>query len=146
MTVSLKCQYALRAVFELALRDSNSPARIADIAAAQGIPLHFLENILNELKRTGIVRSFRGKHGGYALARSPGSVSVGEIVRSIEGPMLTAGCVNGTSDTCPAQGQCVFLPMWVELEQAISDVYDSTTFGDLVSRHQQQAAVLDYVI
>lgn len=146
MTVSLKCQYALRAVFELALRTTQPPARIADIAAAQAIPPHFLENILNELKRAGLVRSFRGKYGGYELAGSPEQLSVGDVVRCIEGPMLNAGCVTEPNLSCPYHGTCVFMPMWQRLEEAITGVYDTTSFADLVNRHRRQSFVADYVI
>jgi Rrf2 family protein len=146
MTVSLKCQYALRAVFELALRRTNAPAKIADIGRAQGIPVRFLENILHELKRAGIVRSFRGKYGGYTLADSPRAITVGDIIRCIEGPPLQAGCITGRQDSCPAQDNCVFMPMWERLQQAITDIYDSTTFEDLVTQSRSQPVYLDYVI
>lgn len=146
MTVSLKCQYALRAVFELAQLGTTTPAKIADIGRAQGIPVRFLENILHELKRAGIVRSFRGKHGGYVLADAPGSVTVGDIVRCIEGPPLKAGCITGRQAGCPAQANCVFLPMWERMQQAITDIYDSTTFEDLVAQSRSQSVYLDYVI
>ena len=146
MTVSFKCQYALRAVFELAKHGTKTPTKIADIGRAQGIPVRFLENILHELKRAGIVRSFRGKHGGYALANTPAVVTVGDVVRCIEGPPLQAGCITGKQDGCPAQGDCVFLPMWERLQHAITDIYDSTTFEDLVSQSQAKTAYIDYVI
>ena len=146
MTVSLKCQYALRAVFELARLGTTVPAKIADIGRAQGIPVRFLENILHELKRAGIVRSFRGKYGGYVLANSPGEVTVGDIVRCIEGPPLTAGCITGKQNGCPSQGDCVFLPLWERLQHAITDIYDSTTFEDLVTQSHAKKAYIDYVI
>lgn len=146
MTVSLKCQYALRAVLELARRRTGLPSKTADIGRAQGIPIRFLENILHELKCAGIVRSFRGKQGGYTLAHSPDSVTVGDIVRCIEGPPLTAGCITGQQDGCPAKDDCVFMPMWEQLQQAITDIYDSTTFEDLVIQSRTKTAYLDYVI
>jgi Rrf2 family cysteine metabolism transcriptional repressor len=146
MTVSLKCQYALRAIFELARNETNAPEKIADIGRAQGIPIRFLENILHELKRAGIVRSFRGKYGGYILADSPSAITAGDIIRCIEGPPLQAGCITGKQDGCPSLGDCVFLPMWERLQHAITDIYDSTTFEDLVTQSHAKAAHIDYVI
>ncbi|MBM4042845.1 MAG: Rrf2 family transcriptional regulator [Planctomycetes bacterium] len=133
MLVSQKCQYAVRATFELAKRYGNGPVRIADIAEAQAIPVRFLEVILNQLKQGGFVLSHRGSRGGYLLARPPAELTVGDIIRFIEGPLGPVICAMGSSKSdCRLYGECVFLPMWERVRAAISGVYDQTTFQSLV--------------
>jgi Rrf2 family protein len=136
---SRKCQYALRAVFELASRYDGPPVKAAEIARSQAVPLRFLEVILNRLKQGKFVKSTRGREGGYRLARSPGDLTVGEVIRHIEGQLAPVECVLDTdeSNDCPFYGSCVFLPMWEEVDKALADVYDKTTFFDLLERRRQ---------
>ncbi len=149
MSVSQKCQYSLRSVFELAKHHGEGPMKIADIATAQAIPARFLEVILNQLKQGGFVESRRGSSGGYVLTRSPAALTVGEIIRFIEGPLSPVQCITGsTGDQCPLRGDCAFLSLWERVEGALSEVYDSTSFEDLVEqerkRHEEYS--LDYSI
>ena len=131
--VSQKCQYALRAVFELAKRNGRGPTRIAEIAGAQAIPPRFLEVILGQLKQGDFVASRRGPAGGYVLARDPEGFAIGEVIRFVEGPIGPVDCVTDHAEQdCPLQGDCVFLGMWERAREAVSTVYDSTTFQDLV--------------
>lgn len=137
MSLSQKCQYALRATFELAKHQGEGPVKIADIARTQAIPTRFLEVILNQLKQGGFVESRRGSAGGYVLTRSPAALSVGEIIRFIEGPLSPVQCIAGSSgDQCPLHDDCAFLPMWEKVKDALSEVYDSTTFEDLVRQER----------
>jgi len=139
LLISQKCQYALRAIFELAKRAGEGPVRIADIASAQAIPVRFLEVILSQLKQGGFVRSQRGNRGGYILARSPHTLAVGEVIRFLEGPLGPVVCAVGSSESeCPLYGDCVFLPMWEKVREAISAVYDNTTFQQLVEEEAQK--------
>ncbi len=133
---SRKCRYALRAVFELSLRHGGPRVKTAEIARSQAIPLRFLEVILNQLKQGGFVSSSRGKEGGYRLSRSPAEMAVGEVIRFIEGQLAPVECVLGEDRDCPFYGSCVFLPMWEEVDEALSGVYDNTSFEDLVSRQR----------
>jgi len=138
--ISQKCQYAIRATFELAKRVGQGPVRIADIAEAQAIPARFLEVILNQLKQGGFVMSQRGSKGGYVLVRSPAELAVGDILRFIEGPLGPVVCAMGSSRTeCPLYGGCVFLPMWERVRSAVSGVYDQTTFQNLVEMEARRA-------
>jgi Rrf2 family protein len=131
--ISQKCQYGLRALFELARRWEKGPVRIADVAEAQAIPPRFLEVILSQMKRAGFVESRRGTAGGYMLARSPGSLTVGEVIRMIDGPLGPVPCVTqGVASDCPLDGSCIFKSMWRKAETALAEVYDGTTFRDLV--------------
>ena len=149
MLISQKCQYALRAVYELAYRATEKPVKISDIARAQAIPPRFLEVILNQLKQGGFVASRRGAAGGYILLRSPHGLTVGEIIRFIQGPIEPVGCLTGPSRRiCPLKGDCVFMPVWERVEEAISGVYDQTTFQDLMdeSRRRSGTFVPSYAI
>jgi Rrf2 family protein len=149
MAVSRKCQYAVRAVFELAKRYGRGPVKIQEIAAAQAIPLQFLEGILSELKQAGFLASLRGKRGGYSLTRAPGEITFGEVVRFVEGPLHPVDCVTeGSAPTCPLSSACVFLPVWQEAEAAVAGVYDSITYQELLDRSERLCArrALEYVI
>ncbi len=132
--VSQKCQYAIRAVFELARRHGQGPVKISDIAEAQAIPLRFLEVILSQLRRVGLVQSRRGAEGGYLMAKRPDRVTVGEIVKFMEGPQVPVACMadKDAQGGCILYGNCVFMGMWRRVAKAVSDVYDQTSFQDLV--------------
>lgn len=130
--VSKKCRYALRAIFELSLRDRGQPVKIQEIATAQSIPARFLEVILSELKHGGFVDSKRGSDGGYMLTRDAYDLTVGEVIRFLEGG-------NGKVEQqrwqgVGALGDHVFGRLWDRVNGAISEVYDSNTFADLVEQ------------
>ena len=136
--LSQKCQYALRAVFELAKHYGEGPVKIAQVAKVQAIPARFLEVILSQLKQGGFVESRRGKEGGYLLARPPQELTTGEVIRFIEGPLGPVACVEGSAaEECPLHERCVFLPWWRRLQEAVSAVYDGTTFQDLLDEESR---------
>ncbi len=141
MQLSQKCQYGLRAVFELAKHYGREPVKIADIARVQAIPGRFLEVILGQLKQGGFVESRRGKAGGYLLTRSPDRVTVGEVIRFVEGPVGPVPCVDDDVQSgCPLRGRCVFIGLWRSVERAVSQVYDNTTLRDLVEEEKRLEA------
>jgi Rrf2 family transcriptional regulator, cysteine metabolism repressor len=131
--ISKKVSYAVRAVLELAKRKGQTPMRVADIAQAQAIPARFLENILNQLKQARITRSVRGKEGGFVLLRPSAELTVGDIVRVIEGPLKAVDCQTGRP-RCPFKGCCVFNDVWEQAGTAFFAVLDGTTFQALVER------------
>ena len=114
----------------------QGPVKISDIATAQSIPLRFLEVILNQLKASGIVDSKRGFTGGYFLVKPPGQVSVGDVLRFLNRELPSAtdciACVSKTS--CPFDGRCAFSSLWTRVKQAAFDIYDQTSFQDLIDR------------
>jgi len=149
MRLSKKCQYALKAVFELALRNNAGPVKTRDIAGAQGISPRFLEVILNELRHGGFVESRRGNEGGYLLARPAGDITVGQIITYIQGPIAVAG--RRSPDDRPGQlwpGHDAFDGLWDEINHAVSKVCDGKTFADLVQAEmaRRQAETPNYVI
>jgi Rrf2 family cysteine metabolism transcriptional repressor len=127
---SNKCKYALRAVFELALRENSTPVKIHQIAEAQSIPPRFLEVILAELKQGGFLESRRGKEGGYILAKPADELSIGEIITFI----LGKGDNRQIAETNKQDlvGSYVFSKLWQRINIAVSDIYNNTTFADLV--------------
>lgn len=147
--VTQKSQYALRAVFELGKRRGAGPTRIEQVAKAQGIPQRFLEVVLNELKNAGIVEARRGPRGGYQLARDPRDITVGDIIESCQGPFVPVECLpDPSSADCVFKGDCVFVSLWEEVRDAVSQVYRSTTVQDLMERdeHRLMSAAPNYSI
>lgn len=137
MAITQKCQYALRAIYELARRQQKGPCKIGTVAEAQDIPVRFLENILNSLKGAGIVDSMRGKDGGYFLAKPADAITVGEVIRFIQGPLAPVECgSNLEEDDCSLYEDCVFRPLWDRARRALETVYDGTTFQDLVDQSE----------
>ena len=131
--ISQKCQYALRALFELAKRHEQGYVSVPRIAEAQAIPAKFLETILGQLRQAGLVVSRRGVDGGYSLARRPEDLTVGEVLRLVEGPLGPVECLSeGGGTECPFHGGCAFLDMWRRAHDAVAAVYDETTFRDLL--------------
>jgi Rrf2 family protein len=130
-TISQKCRYALRAIFELALKNSYEPVKSQIIADSQAIPLRFLEIILSELRHGGFVESKRGNDGGYMLARSPKSITVGEVIEFIQGKNRKRPD-NGNHSYLI--GDYVFANLWQSANQAIEDIYNNVNFAELVEK------------
>ncbi len=133
MNISVKGDYALQALFDLAAQTRGEPIKIADIARRQKIPQKFLELILAGLKQGGFVESRRGAEGGYMLARSPDQITIGEVLRFIEGSQRT-------KSRSRRKGDNPFSEMWDRIDRAVSTVVDQTTFADLHrSWHEKNA-------
>ena len=149
MMVSQKCQYGLRALFELARRSGQGPVRISDLASSQAIPAKFLELILCQLKQGGFVDSHRGRRGGYVLVKSSDELAVGDVIRFIDGPVGPVRCISaGQAGGCPLYGHCAFIGMWSRVRDAMTNVCDQTTFGDLIREQEALAepCTRDYCI
>jgi Rrf2 family protein len=137
MKISARDEYACSAVLELALNYENeAPVRVQDIARRQQIPMKFLFQIMQVLKRVNIVRSKRGTEGGYVLSRAPGEISVGDVIRSMSGPFVQLSCLESgnVTEDCTKQTMCHFKPVWLEVDLAISSVLNNITFEELVRR------------
>ena len=128
--ITAKADYAVRAALELAA--SDGPVKGDALASAQGIPLKFLENILIDLRHSGIVRSQRGPEGGYWLAKPAGDISVADVIRAVEGPLAS---VRGESpeDLDYAGSAEQLRHVWVALRANIRGVLETVTLGDMVS-------------
>jgi Rrf2 family protein len=136
VNISMKSRYAVRALTELAARDTTDPGkpiRLGDIADARDIPLQFLEQVFAALRRAGIVRSRRGASGGYALGRPAGDISVLEVVGALDGLPSPADCTQGL---CERVDGCGAASVWLEAQQALEGVLGGTTIEDLRRREQ----------
>lgn len=141
MKISARDEYACSAVLELALNyDVDSPVRVQDIAQRQGIPMKFLFQIMQILKRVDIVRSKRGTEGGYVLARHPSRISVGDVLRSMSGPFVQP------CDDRDMATSCHFKPIWEDVDRAIGSILNNITFEELVRRARANERQLMYHI
>jgi len=132
MKISKKCQYALKALFELAWRDSGKPVKTHRIADAQRMSTRFTEIILNELKHGGFVESKRGNEGGYMLARDAEDLTIREVIEYIQGPISLAPDAGKPTGSAAFLGNEAFRELWNEVDDAVRDVCGGKTFADLV--------------
>ena len=139
MKVSQKTEYALRAMLELALRYGGRATRSAGIAKTQRIPEKFLELILVELRRAGLVVSQRGPEGGHRLARPAQDISVGDIWRAIEGPL---GSTGKPVSTRPDPFQSV----WAAVDKSVANVVDNVSLAEIQQRAEARQNVPDFNI
>ena len=131
MRVSAKADYAVRAAIELASAPAEEPVKGDAIAAAQGIPLRFLENILAEMRQQGLVHSRRGQDGGYWLARPADDITIAEVIRAVEGPL--ASVRGGRPDDLAYRGVAEPLKdVWVALRANVRSVLETVTLADVV--------------
>jgi Rrf2 family protein len=130
--ISAKADYAVRALAELAADETGRPVKGEILATAQDIPLNFLENILRELRRAGIVRTQRGAEGGYLLARPPADINLAEVLRAVEGPLAA---VQGTRpDQLDYDGAAAALvDVWIAVRANLRSVLEKVSLADLAN-------------
>ncbi len=130
-----KGKYGLKALVYLAQLDPGEVALVQTIAEACNIPKKFLEAILGELRKAAIVHSKKGKGGGYFLARSPGEIHVGHVVRVLDGPLAPIACASRNffhkCDDCPDETACSIRLTMLNVRNAIADVLDNQTLAEL---------------
>ncbi|WP_172193992.1 cysteine metabolism transcriptional regulator CymR [Saccharibacillus qingshengii] len=125
MKISTKGRYGLTIMMELAARYGEGPTSLKSIAEKNSLSEHYLEQLIAPLRNGGLVKSIRGAYGGYILSRDPDTVTAGEIIRVLEGPISV---VDFTEEDDPAKRD-----LWKRIRDAIADVIDSTTLGDLIN-------------
>ena len=129
-----KGKYGLKAMILLAREQGAGPILISDLAEKEAIPKKFLENILLALKHRGLVHSRKGPHGGYQLAREPEKISVGEIVRSLDGPLALVSCVSQTAyaacEECVTEKDCAVRRVFQRVRDETARILDGTTLAD----------------
>ena len=136
--LSHKSKYALKALLVLAKEYGQGPVLISDISQREGIPRKFLELILLELRNQGTLQSKKGKGGGYFLARPPQQVTLGEVLRLLEGPMAPLPCVSRSSyrrcQECRDERTCGIRIVMKDVRDATARILDSTTLADVLGR------------
>ena len=139
MKLSTKGKYGVRAVYEIARHAGKGPITIKEIADRQGISLSYLEQILHKLGKAGLIDSVRGPAGGYLLARKPAELTIGDIVRTLEGPIALSHCLEpGESGDCYQAEDCVARMVWSRVGAKIEEALDSISFEDLLQQQGQQ--------
>jgi len=152
--ISKKTKYALKALNHLAGQPSSEPVLISDLARAENIPKKFLEFILLSLRKGGILQSRIGKGGGYYLASTPSKVTLGNVVRILEGDLAPVQCLSETNyarcDECDDETTCGIRLVMVDVNEALAQVLDNLTLADMISRsadeRSRRANVMDYNI
>ena len=154
--LSKRTQYSLRALYALARNYGRGPVLIAQMSKEEVIPKKFLEQILLSLRNRDLVVSKKGKGGGYALARAPELVTIGEVIRMIEGPLAPLPCASETRfrkcDECPDIETCGTRIVMREVRDALADILDRTTLAQVCDRvsaarekQSDQAALMYYI-
>ena len=143
MMISTRGRYALRVLVDIAEHDAGGFIPLNDIAQRQEISEKYLEAIVKILVRGGILRGLRGKGGGYALARAPENIRIGDVLRETEGTLAPVACLEDNALPCTRAAECRTLPMWTGLNRVIQDYLDQYTVADLV---QETKDTFDYVI
>lgn len=133
MKLSTKSTYGLRAVLNIALEPEKRAVSTKDISKREGISITYLEQLLNRLRRKGLIRSVRGPKGGYVLSTRPDKIKVSDVVRALEG-ISPIYCITDEGDfkkICRRSGDCVTKIVWMKLARAINDCLESMTLRDL---------------
>ena len=147
MRISAKADYAVRASLELAASPDRAPVKGTKLAEAQQIPLQFLEQIMLDLKRGGMVESRRGKQGGYLLLRPADAITFGEVLRLVDGPIAPLPCLSQTAyrkcDDCDGEHLCEIRHVFARVADATRDVLFSTTIADAVEGAGVEVAAAD---
>jgi Rrf2 family transcriptional regulator, iron-sulfur cluster assembly transcription factor len=145
MKLSTKSRYGVRAVFDIAYHNQGRPTQARDIARRQEVPLRYLEQIFQELRRANLVEAKRGPRGGYFLARAPETITLGDVVRAVQGPIELVAPEDGDGDdgghgahagdrARANRSKLVPASIWKELAQQIRACFDGVTIKDLCQR------------
>jgi len=136
MGISTKSTYGLRAMYELALNYGNGTVSISEISEREAISVPYLEQLLNRLRKAGLVTSIRGSHGGYTLSRKPVDITVGDIVRTLDGAIMPDHCLSsdkkGLDQAAP--GECVTNDLWARLKFAVEKMLNEITLEDMCKK------------
>ncbi|HYQ47443.1 MAG TPA: Rrf2 family transcriptional regulator [Thermodesulfovibrionales bacterium] len=135
LRLSTKGQYGVRAMYEIAKGSIMGPVTIKKISEKQHVSVAYLEQILNKLRRSGIIRSVKGPGGGYVLARDPGTISIGEILKELEGPVAITSCLD-PKEGCVRVDSCVTHLLWKSLGDNIERFLDGMKLQDLLQGDQ----------
>lgn len=133
MNVTSKGRYALRVMLDLAQHREDGYISLKTIADRQQVSMKYLEIIVSSLKKAALVDSTRGKEGGYMLSKEPSEYRVGDILRCIEDNLAPVSCIKSGSVSCERAGECMTVPMWMELDELINNYLDAVTLDDLIT-------------
>ena len=136
MRLSTRSRYGTRLLLELALKYNQGPVYLKEISASQEISLKYLGQLIIPLKIAGIIKSSRGAHGGYYLAKSPDEIKLSEVIRALEGPVYLVECLENP-DICNRQENCVTRFFWNEINDVLHKTLEGITVADMVDRYHK---------
>lgn len=136
MMISTKGRYALRVMVDLAEHWSGNFIPLKEVAARQEISEKYLESIVKVLVRNSFLEGIRGKGGGYRLTRSPDQITVGSVLRLMEGSLSPVSCLEDDAAECPRASLCKTLAMWQNLDKMVNDYFDGITIADLAGSEE----------
>lgn len=134
MMISTKGRYALRVMLDLASQPAEEYISLKAISDRQEVSMKYLEAIVANLSKAGMLASLRGKSGGYRLNKDASAYSVGDVLRAAEGELNTVNCLEESKGGCDRAGECLTLPLWQKLDQIVADYLDSVTLRDLLTQ------------
>ncbi len=132
----MKVDYGVRALLDLAQNQGSGPVQTSEIAARQGVPEPYLDQLLTTLRKVGLVKSKRGPNGGYVLARDPSELNLGMITSALKGPMVPIDCLDGSME-CNLAGHCAQQDVWRKVEGLTQAFLYSTNLADLVTTQRE---------
>ena len=139
--LSKKAKYALKALEYMAENKGNTPLKISQIAEEQNIPQKFLEAILLELRKDGLLRSRLGKTGGYLLNKAPEEIRLGHVIRLLDGPIALVPCVSykyyAPCEECPDEATCGWRDVFGDVREATNQILDTMSLADVIKRKRQ---------
>ncbi|MBI5050288.1 MAG: RrF2 family transcriptional regulator [Nitrospirae bacterium] len=137
LKLSTKGQYGVRAMFEIAKSYPHGPITIKEIAERQEVSVAYLEQILNKLRRDGLIKSHKGPGGGYVLSKKPDKISVSRILRTLEGPITITQCLNPKVKSCNRVEGCVARLLWKSLGEKIEHFLETISLSDLMDEESR---------
>ena len=135
MKLSTRSRYGLKAVVDLAVYEGEAPVTLSALAGMQGVSEAYLEQLLCTLRRAGLVVSARGAQGGYMLSRPPEEITVGDILRALEGGLTLLDCLD-EEDACGKSCDCPSRKIWQRLRDGINEIVDGITLDDMLRRDE----------
>jgi len=140
MWISSKTRYGLKAIYEIAINDSDKPISLNLIAEKHNISLSYLEQIMALLKKNKLIKSTRGSQGGYTLADNPKNISIGSIILALEGSYAPTNCVD-EKETCTNANFCVTRPIFTRINDSISRIVDNMSLQDLIDENKGESVL-----
>ncbi len=141
MKFSTRSRYGLNAMIVLADHNSAKPLSIKEISESQQLPEAYLEKLFAPLKKAGLVTAIRGAQGGYSLSRAPAQISVGEVVRALEGSVAPTNCLDTSRPACTHSGACRGRIIWEKVYRSVTGVLDSMTLEDILTEHNTKDGI-----
>ncbi len=140
LKLSTKGRYGLRAIVDLAVHQQQGAVSISSIAMRQSLSEHYLEQLMSKLKKAGLICSVRGAQGGYILAKEPSEISVGDILRALEGDLVPVACaaITGVDGSCSGEHTCVTKYVWQQINESINQTVDHIFLDKLIAESRKK--------